>query len=156
MQDPRGKTQEGRRRKVREVRSKTQNARAKGKENAMIQSYNDLKVYGLSYELAMEIFWMTKDFPSEELYVLTTQIRKSSRSVPSNIAEGWSKRRHENIFRRHLLDSTGSCDETKVWLDFSLDCKYITDPKHQDLTGRYEEVGKMLHGLVENWTTFDK
>ena len=71
----------------------------------MIRSYKDLQVFGLSYEIAMEVFRLTKKFPKEELYSLTDQMRPSSRSVTANIVEGWSKRRYENVFRRHLLDS---------------------------------------------------
>ena len=112
----------------------------------MIKSYKDLKVYKLSYKLAMEIFWMTKTFPKEELYSLTSQIRDSSRSVPGNIGEGWAKRRYENIFKRHLIDAIGSCEETKILLDFSLDCKYIPGVDHKNFMNSYDEVGKMLNG----------
>ena len=122
----------------------------------MIRSYKDLRVYQLSYSLAMEVFWLTKKFPKEELYSLTDQLRRASRSVAVNIVEGWAKRHYENVFKRHLLDSIGSCDETKAWLDFALDCKYITAEEHKGLAERYEEVGKMLHGLFENWKTYAK
>jgi len=122
----------------------------------MIQSFKDLKVYQLSYSLAVEIFWATKTFPKEELYSLTDQLRRSSRSVAVNIAEGWAKRHFENIFKRHLVDSIGSCDETKVWLQFVLNCKYLNEEEHANLLNRYEEVGKMLHSLFENWTNLDK
>ena len=120
----------------------------------MIQSYKDLQVFQLSYELAMELFWLTKKFPKEELYSLTDQIRRSSRSVTANIVEGWSKRRYENVFKRHLLDAIGSLDETKVWLCFAADCKYLTGDEHKALTGRFEELGKMRHRLFENWKTY--
>ena len=102
----------------------------------MIQSYKDLQVFGLSYELAMEVFRLTKKFPKEELYSLTDQMRRSSRSVTANIVEGWSKRRYENVFRRHLLDAIGSSDEIKVWLSFADDCNYITNDEHQALTAK--------------------
>ena len=120
----------------------------------MIQSYKDLQVFRLSYELAMEVFRLTKKFPKEELYSLTDQMRRSSRSVTVNIVEGWSKRRYENVFRRHLLDAIGSSDETKVWLAFAADCGYINGDERQTLTGRFEELGKMLHRLFENWKTY--
>jgi len=122
----------------------------------MIQSYKDLNVFQLSYSLAMEIFWLTKEFPKEELYSLIDQVRRASRSVTANIVEGWAKRRYENVFKRHLIDSIGSCDETKLWLDFGFDCKYIAVAKHDSLVSRYEELGKMLHGLFENWKTYKK
>ncbi len=120
----------------------------------MIQSYKDLKVYQLSYELAMEIFWLTKKFPREELYSLTDQIRRASRSVPANIVEGSAKRVYENVFKRHLMDSLGSSDETKLWLDFAHDCKYISDDEHSNLIKRYDEVGRMLYSLFEHWTSY--
>jgi four helix bundle protein len=122
----------------------------------MIQTYKDLKVYGLSYSLAMDIFRSTKTFPREERYALTDQIRRASRSIPANIVEGWAKRRYENVFKRHLLDSIGSCDETKLWLGFAHECQYITVDEHRVLTGRCEEIGKMLNALFENWSTYKR
>ena len=119
-----------------------------------VRSYEDLKVFQLSYKLAMEVFWLTKHFPKEEIYSLTDQVRRSSRSIPVNIVEGWAKRKYENVFKRHLIDSVGSCDETKVWLKFSLDCKYIDEDRHNYLLEQYEEVGKMLRSLHDNWQTF--
>ncbi len=119
-----------------------------------ITTYKDLEVYRLSYRLAMEIFWMTRDFPKEERYSLTSQILESSRSVPVNIVEGYSKRRYENVFKRHLNDALGSCDETKVWLDFSKDCRYLLEEKHKDLIERYKEVGAKIFRLVERWKTY--
>jgi four helix bundle protein len=126
------------------------------KENTTIKTYRDLIVYQLSYKLAMEIFEITKKFPKEEIYSIVTQIRKSSRSVPANIAEGWAKRRYENVFIRHLNDSNGSCEETKVWLDFSKDCKYILIDAHTRLLNEYNRVGAMLNSLMGNWKTFEK
>ena len=119
-----------------------------------IQSYKDLKVYSLSYSLAMEVFNISISFPKEEMYSLTAQIRDSSRSVPSNLAEGWAKRRYANVFKRHIIDAIGSACETKDWLDFALDSKYIKSDIHSNLFNNYEEVGKMLNGLLENWKTF--
>lgn len=121
---------------------------------SVIKSYRDLEVYQLSYALAMDVFRLTKSFPKEELYSLTAQIRNSSRSVPANIAEGWSKRRYENIFKRQLTDSIGSTDETVVWLDFGLDCSYITKEMHGETVNKYNETGKKLYRLIENWKTF--
>ncbi len=122
----------------------------------MIESYKDLKVYQLSYRLAMELFWMSKKLPKVELYSLRDQIRRSTRSITANIVEGWSKRHYENTFKHHLLDSIGSCDETKLWLNFALDCRYITIEEHKTFSDQYEELGKMLYGLWKNWQTYDK
>lgn len=96
----------------------------------VVKTYRDLNVYQLSYSLAMKLFEITKKFPKEETYSLTDQIRRSSRSTPVNIAEGWTKRKYENVFIRHLIDSNGSCEETKVWLDFARDCQYIDTREH--------------------------
>lgn len=85
-----------------------------------IKSVRDLEVYRLALELAMEVFELTKKFPKEEKYSLTDQIRRSSRSVPINIREGFAKRRYENLFIRHLNDAMGSSEETRGWLDFRL------------------------------------
>ncbi len=90
-----------------------------------IRSCKDLKVYNLAFELAMEIFEMTKTFPKEEKYSLIDQIRRSSRSAAINIREGFAKRRYENVFIRHLNDSIGSSEETRGWLDFAYSCQYI-------------------------------
>jgi four helix bundle protein len=125
-----------------------------GREKTGIQSYRDLQVYQYSYSLAMEVFHITKTFPKEEMCSLTDQLRRSSRSVAANIVEGWAKRHYENVFKRHLLDSIGSCDETKLWLDLALDCRYITSQEHQPISDRYNELGRMLHRLFENWKTY--
>ena len=118
-----------------------------------IRSVKDLKVYNLAFELAMEIFNMTQDFPKEEQYSLTDQMRRSSRSVAINIREGFAKKRYENVFIRHLNDALGSSEETRGWLDFSLRCRYI-DPKiHEMLDTSYDEVNAMLYSLMKNWKT---
>lgn len=120
----------------------------------MIRNYKDLEVYKLSYSLTMEIFWLSKKFPKEENYSLVSQVRNSSRSIPANIGEGWAKRRYENVFKRHLLDAIGSCDEIRIWLDFSRDCGYLPREEHERLMEGYNEVGRMLNELFETWQTF--
>ena len=121
-----------------------------------IKSVNDLKVYNLSYKLAMEIFKSTKRFPKEETYSLTDQIRRSSRSVAINIREGFAKRRYENVFIRHLNDALGSSEETRGWLDFSLDCKYLSDREYENLDNKYQEVGAMLYTLMNSWQNYER
>src|SRR3989338_4435374 len=119
----------------------------------MIKNFKDLEVYSLSYDAAMSIFELSRQFPKEETYSLTSQLVRSSRSIPANISEGWSKRRYENIFKRHLLDAIGSVDETKTWLQFSKDCKYISPEQSTQLLERYEEIGSKLFNLHEKWKT---
>ena len=118
-----------------------------------IKSVKDLKVYNLAFELAMELFNLTKYFPKEEQYSLTDQMRRSSRSVAINIREGFAKKRYENVFIRHLNDSMGSSEETRGWLDFSLRCQYIDSMMHEKLDTSYDEVNAMLYGLMKNWNT---
>ena len=113
-----------------------------------VKSYRDLKVYKLARQLAKEIFELTKTFPKEEKYSLISQIRKSSRSVGAQIAEAWAKRKYEAHFISKLTDADGEQQETQHWLDTSLDCEYIDISKNRELLGRYEEIGKMLHGMI--------
>ena len=120
-------------------------------EKKVVRTYRDLNVYQQSFELAMTIFEITKAFPVEERYGLTDQMRRSSRSIPSNLAEGWAKRKHPNVFRRHLLDAIGSCEEVKVWLDFASRCQYISKEKQVELQGQYAQVGAMLFSLENKW-----
>ena len=116
-----------------------------------IKSIYDLKVYRIAYELAMKVFELTKKFPKEETYSLMDQIRRSSRSVPINIREGFAKRRYENVFIKHLTDAMGSSEETRGWLDFSLGCSYINQDEHDSLDKEYDEVNAMLYSLMNNW-----
>ncbi len=112
--------------------------------------YKSLKVYQLAYQLAMEIFELSKKFPKEETYSLTDQIRRSSRSVCTNIAEAYRKRRYPKHFTSKITDADGEASESLVWIDFAKDCKYITEDIKISLTTRYEEVGKMLGKMADN------
>jgi four helix bundle protein len=112
----------------------------------MLQGHRDLRVYQLAYGLAMEIFHLSKHFPREETYSLTDQIRRSSRSVAANIAEGFRKRQYPNMFVSRLADSDAEATETQVWLDFALDCGYMSRDSRDRLTSGYEEIGRMLSG----------
>jgi len=97
---------------------------------AIIRGFRDLIVYQKSYKLSMEIFHLSAKFPKEEMYSLTDQIRRSSRSVPSNIAEAWAKRIYVKHFVSKLSDSLAEEYETEVWLDYSRDCNYIEVEKY--------------------------
>ncbi|HTR80580.1 MAG TPA: four helix bundle protein [Bacteroidota bacterium] len=111
-------------------------------------------MYRLSYELAMEIFHVTTTFPREERYSLTDQMRRSSRSIPANIAEGWKKRRYPKLFVNRIIDSWGEAAEIEVWLDFAKDCGYLAHEHHRYFLDKYEEVSKMLYGIVQNRDKF--
>ena len=113
-----------------------------------MRGHRDLKVYQLAYRLAMEIFTLSKSFPKEERYSLTDQIRRSSRSVAANIVEAFRKRRYPNMFVSKLADADGEAAETQVWVDFAHDCGYLSQKKHDELIAGYEEVGKMVGGMM--------
>lgn len=114
----------------------------------MDQFFKSLKVYKLSYEIAMEIFELSKSFPKEEKFALTDQIRRSSRSVCANIAEGYRKRRYIRHFSSKITDADGEASETMVWLDFACDCQYLSLDIKERLQLQYSEVGKMLGGMA--------
>jgi four helix bundle protein len=113
------------------------------------KGYRDLKVYQLAYKLAMEIFEISKTFPREEKYSLTDQIRRSSRSVPANVAEAWKKRRYPKMFISKIIDAAGEAGEIEVWLHFSLDCDYIAKEKYEYFIDGYDEVNRMLYGMID-------
>lgn len=113
-----------------------------------LKGHRDLKVYQLAYKLAMDIFNASKSFPKEEKYSLTDQIRRSSRSVTANIAEGFRKRQYPKMFVSKLADADGEATETQVWLDFARDCEYLSSEKRDELIKGYEEVGKMLGSMM--------
>lgn len=116
----------------------------------MLQGFRDLKVCQLACKLGMEVFSESKEFSKEERYSLTDQIRRSSRSVAANIAEGFRKRQYPNMFASKLADADAEATETQVWLDFALDCNYLSKKRHDDLIELYVQVGKMLGSMIEH------
>ena len=112
------------------------------------RGFRDLKVYQLSYVLAMEIFNETKKFSTEERYSLTDQIRRASRSIPANLAEAWKKRRYERLFISKMTNSAGEAAEVEVWLDFARDYGYFNTDRHDYFHERYEEVSRMLSSMA--------
>ena len=119
-----------------------------------VRSYRDLDGFNLAYTLAMEVSRLTARFPREERYGLVDQARRSSRSVCGNIVEGFAKRRHGNVFKNSLNNSLGESEETKLWLDFSLDLEYISPDEHRRLATGYRQVSAMLWTLMNRWETF--
>ena len=115
-----------------------------------IRSAKDLEVYKKAYQLAMEIFERSKSFPSDERFALTSQIRRSSRSVSMNLREAWAKRRYEAHFISKLTDSDGENSETDTSLDFARDCGYIDHEQHLILTELNHEIGRMLGSMINN------
>src|SRR4030042_1495535 len=119
------------------------------KKSERIKSVRDLIVYRKAFDAAMEIFELSKSFPKEELYSLTDQIRRSSRSVCTNLSEGWRKRRYKAVFVNKLSDSGQESAETQTWLEFSLACNYIDKQVYEELFNEYEEIFAMLHSMNE-------
>lgn len=113
-----------------------------------IESFQELNVYKAAFELQQEIFIITKRFPKEELYSLTDQIRRSSRSIGANIAESWQKRRYVAHFVSKLSDADGEQAETRHWLDTSLACEYLTVEEHEKLLEKCMKIGRMLGKML--------
>lgn len=117
-------------------------------------SYKTLLAYQKAFALAMKIFTITKRFPKEEMFGLTGQMRRSSRSVCSNMAEGYRKRKYEAHFVNKLTDADTENSETEVWLDFSVSCEYITQEEYNELYAATKEVGRLLFYMIENPSKF--
>jgi four helix bundle protein len=113
------------------------------------RSVKDLTVYVKAYELAMLVFVFSKRFPSEERFALTSQVRRSLRSVCMNLREAWARRRYPAHFVSKLTDCDGENGETDTSLDFARDCGYITTEEHEQLTSRCREIGRMLGAMIQ-------
>lgn len=119
-----------------------------------IESFRDLKVYQVAFKLQQEIFKISKGFPKEELYSLTDQIRRSSRSIGANIAEAWHKRRYQAHFVSKLSDSDAEQAETQHWLDSAMECGYISHKEHNTLLEKCMKIGRMLGSMVARPESF--
>ena len=117
---------------------------------AHIQSYKELRVYQAAMQAARRIFELSKSFPAGEKYSLTDQIRKASRSVCSNIGEAWRKRRYRAHFISKLSDSEGEAEETRVWLEISLNCGYRSNADASDLDQKYDRILAQLVNMIEH------
>ena len=116
--------------------------------------FQKLLAYQKSYDLAMQIFELSKRFPKEEVYSLTDQIRRSSRSVTVNIAEAYRKRKYVKHFISKLTDADAENSETNVWLDFALSCNYVAAAEVEKLKKLSTEVGKLLNYMMNNSEKF--
>ncbi len=114
-----------------------------------IESAKDLDVYKKAYQLAMDVFRLTLRFPNEEKFALTSQIRRSSRSVCLNLREAWAKRRYEAHFVSKLSDCDGEHSETGTSLDFAKDCGYLPEDEYIELTKTCREIGRMLGCMIK-------
>ena len=117
-----------------------------------MKTVENLEVYRKAYEASLKVHRITQEFPAREQYKgLASQLRSSSKSIVANLVEGYSfKNIRPGRFLSHLEVSMGSCDETRLWLRYSLDLRYIEDVVYKELDGAYEEIGKMLWGLFKS------
>jgi len=121
-----------------------------------LHSVRDLEVYKVAFETAMEIFEISKKFPKEEKYALTDQVRRSSRSVCTNLAEGWRKRRYKAVFINKLSDASQEAAETQTWLEFALRCGYIDNESFKKLNEKYEHIFAMFVNMERKADSFCK
>ncbi|HSE86142.1 MAG TPA: four helix bundle protein [Candidatus Binatia bacterium] len=115
-----------------------------------IQQHTDLEVYKKGFDAAMLIFWASKNFPKEETYSLTDQIRRSSRSVCANLAEAWRKRRYKAAFISKLSDAESEAAETQVWIEFAMKCGYLEREQSVSLYKFYDEILRMVVAMTTN------
>ncbi|WNZ25485.1 four helix bundle protein [Leptolyngbya sp. NK1-12] len=122
----------------------------------LVRTYRDLEVYRTAFAAAMEIFEVTKQFPIEERYSLTNQMRRSSRSVCVNLGEAWRKRRYQAAFIAKLSDCQAEATETQVWLEFSVKCSYLDTNTGRKLYKTYDQILGQLTTMIKTaptWTT---
>ena len=119
-----------------------------------IQRHAELEVYRKAFDAAMHVFELSKAFPREEVYSLTDQMRRSSRSVCANVAEAWRKRRYEAAFVAKLSDAEAEAAETQVWLEFAVKCGYLPREGATHIYQSYDEILRMLVAMInspESW-----
>ena len=124
------------------------------KRTRKIGSVRELEVYKLAFDAAMQIFELSKGFPADEKYSLIDQIRRSSRSVCSNLAEAWRKRKYKAVFINKLSDAAQEAAETQTWLEFALACDYIQDKIFKKFDEQYEHIFAMLITMERKVETF--
>ena len=124
-----------------------------------IRSHRDLEVYDRAFDAAVQIFELTKAFPKEEMFSLTDQVRRSSRSVCANLAEAWRKRRYPSAFASKLADCESEAAETQTWIEFSVSCGYLDNATARTLYRAYDRILATLVGMtlhLEKWTFPEK
>jgi len=125
-------------------------ATASSPRTKTVRKHTDLEVYKKAFDLAMKVFELSREFPLEERYSLIDQIRRSSRSIAANLAEGWRKRRYEAAFVSKLSDAEGEAAETQTWLQFAVECKYLNRTTAGQLYRDYDAVIGMLVNMSRN------
>lgn len=119
-----------------------------------VKSFRSLEVYRLSRQLSKQLFEISKSFPKEEMFSLTDQIRRSSRSVGAQVAEAWAKRRYEKHFVSKLTDADGEQQEVQHWLETAVDCSYLSSEVANNILQQYASVGRMLNSMIAKATSF--
>ena len=119
-----------------------------------IRRHTELEVYQRAFKAAMKVFELTKSFPKEERYSRVDQIRRSSRSVCSNLAEAWRKRRYEAAFVSKLSDSEAEAAETQTWIQFAVECNYVEREEAAKLYSEYDQIIAMLVHIISNPKTW--
>lgn len=119
-----------------------------------VNHYKDLEVYKRQRELSRDVFRLSQEFPPEERYSLTDQLRRASRSVGAQIAEAWAKRRYLRHFASKLTDADGEQMESQHWVIEGRDCGYLSDTNSRRLLGLCEEIGRMLGSMIHKTESF--
>ncbi len=122
----------------------------------MAGTFRDLEVFKLARQQAMEMFNISKTFPKEERYSLTDQMRRSSRSVCANLGEAYRKRQYPAHFKSKISDSDMENTETQIWMDFALECKYISIEEHVIFLNRSQSIGRILNYMIQNPQKFQR
>jgi four helix bundle protein len=121
---------------------------------AAIKSFRELDVYKLALAEAKKIFIVTKNFPREEIFSLTNQIRRSSRAVDAMLAESWARRRYPSAFVNKINEALGEAMETQSWLDQALECEYISREQYRELDKSWQYIGAMLNRMIQRADDF--
>lgn len=119
-----------------------------------VEFFHDLEVYQVTRKMSKDIFDISKEFPKEEMYSLTDQVRRSSRSIGAQIAEAWGKRRYPNHFMSKLTDANSELLETQHWIDTALNCQYITSKVANDINTQCISIDKMLNSMMAKADSF--
>ncbi len=119
-----------------------------------IKSFRELKIYQRARAEARALFMLTQQFPKEERFALTDQIRRSSRAVNAMLAEAWARRRYEAVFVNKISEALGEASETRAWLDHALDCGYLSNDEHMKFDGAWDEIGAMLYAMIDKAESF--
>ena len=121
---------------------------------ALIKSFRDLNVYKLTRREAQIIFERTRNFPAEERYALTDQIRRASRAVKAMTAGAWGRRRYPAVFVNKIDEALGESTETQSWLDDCLDCGYISPAEFARMDAAWQGIGAMLNKMIDRADSF--